>query len=171
MKIIKIITTLFVLVVLLSSCGSNGSDKEQKQISKELGIDVSDGTVMKSSDTHGGFHGDGTTFIELSFSDENCLEEIKKNSDWKQLPLTDNLTALVYGKVIGQTSEGPYLTDENSDTLFPKIQNGYYYFCDTHTESVNHEDDSDVLNRYSFNFTIAIYDNDTEILYFSKFGT
>ena len=66
---------------------------------------------------------------------------------------------------------GPYLTDDNNNPVIPQIENGYYYFLDRHSRSVDSYDDSDVLDRYSFNFTIAIYDADNDILYYVEFDT
>lgn len=66
----RLIGLITFLVVLLTACGSQ---KPQANISKELGIDVSKGTEVSNFDNHGGFHGDGMTYITLSFSDEKVL--------------------------------------------------------------------------------------------------
>ena len=48
---------------------------------------------------------------------------------------------------------------------------GWYYFYDRHTESLNRNDPSDILERSSFNFDIAIYDADTDTLYYISIDT
>ena len=42
---------------------------------------------------------------------------------------------------------------------------------DRSSESTDNTDDSMLLSRYSFNFTIAIYDTDTDILYYFEYDT
>ena len=53
----------------------------------------------------------------------------------------------------------------------PSIDNGYYMFEDRHSESKDSRDDSELFDRYSFNFSIAIYDCDTDKLYYFEFDT
>lgn len=136
-----------------------------------LDVDISSGTVIADADTHGGFHGDGTTFLAIQFDDTVCLDSIEGNPAWKPLPLSENLTALAYGLEKGTSAYGPYLTDEDGDPFFPVIANGYYFFEDRHSESTDPKDDADVLNRHSFNLTLAIYDADTDVLYHCEIDT
>jgi len=53
----------------------------------------------------------------------------------------------------------------------PEVDNGYYYFRDRHYQSTDPTDDSGVLGRASYNFTIAIYDTDSKILYYMELDT
>lgn len=156
---------------------SSGSNKDIKSyaakgyISHMLGVNIRKGTVITYTDNHGGFHGDGMTFAAISFSDETVSTKISENRYWNALPLTENLTALAYGITTENSHRGPYLRDENEEAVIPEIQNGYYYFLDRHSESTDRHDDSEVFNRYSYNFILAIYDADTNILYYTKFDT
>lgn len=161
-----IVTAMVILTFVLTACGSNGY---QKTISKELGIDVSSGNKLSYSDDHGGFHGDGTTFASLSFSDEKVLEQIKKNTNWKAFPLDDTVRTLIYGVSDETSSIGPYLTDNKGYPLVPDIQNGYYILIDRQVEE--QATGADILHRSSFNFTLGIYDVDTHILYFCELDT
>jgi hypothetical protein len=154
-KICFLVTAALLIVVLPGIAGCQ-SKNILTDISKTLEVDVSEGTVISETDDHGGFHGDGTTFVEISFSDNDCLNLIKESSAWKPFPLTDNMTAIIYGL---------------GNSLIPNIQNGYYCFVDRHWESKDKKDDSEVLNRYSFNFTAAIYDTDANILYYMELDT
>lgn len=113
-------------------------------------------------DSHGGFHGDGTTFYRLEFPDDSAVDSIKKNKNWKELPLTDNLTTLA-GFIERDNDWG--------NPLIPQVENGYYCFIDRHSESRDKKDDTDVLNRCSYNFTIAVYDTDSNILYYGEEDT
>jgi len=155
------------LIFTLSACGTN-ENKPVLEISEMLDINISDEKMINHTETHGGFHGDGTTFYSMEITEESTIEEIK--SEWKELPLTENLTALVYGLEDVTSSVGPYIS-EDGETLFPEVENGYYYFYDRHSESTDHYDDTNVLARHSFNFVISIFDTDTNRLYYCKFDT
>lgn len=170
MKVYKIFIIFLSLVVLLS-LAINLSKNPQIKVSKALGIISLSGTVINFTNTHGGFHGDGTTYIELSFPNNAYLEAIKQNSAWHLLPLNKELNTLVYGKSSEHISINSSLTNENGDLLFPYIENGYYYFKDRNLESTDSQNSSEVLNRNSFNFTIAIYNADTQVLHFCEFDT
>lgn len=98
-----------------------------------------------------------------------CLNQIKGNTSWKQLPVSYPVDALLYGTQNGSSSIGPYVT-ESGKKLFPKAETGYYYFKDRHT-GAGGQGSKDVVNRYSFNFTVALYDEDTRTLYYCEFDT
>lgn len=164
-------TTLVLLA--LAACASH---TPQEKVSQALGVDASAGEVITDSDTHGGFNGDGLEYIVLFFSDGNLLKEAETSDAWHPLPLNDNLTALVYGLTYEEeegvlVSIGPYLSDGSGEPLIPEIQNGYVFFQDRHSQSTDPQDDSRVLERGSFNFTLAIYDSDTGTLYFCQLDT
>ena len=55
--------------------------------------------------------------------------------------------------------------------VIPEVENGYYYFLDRHSQSTNPKYDSGVLGRASYNFTIAIYDEDRQTLYYAELDT
>ena len=172
-KIFCRLSVLILTICALAGCQA-GSSSVQNKISDVLGIDVSDGEEIQSSNSHGGFHGDGMRVVELAFSSD-LSGQIVGSDNWKPLPLSQNLTALVYGlrweSDDATYQVGPYLTDDNNDPVIPQIENGYYYFLDRHSKSVDSHDDSDVLERHSYNFTIAIYDSDTDTLYYVEFDT
>lgn len=163
----RLIGLITFLVVLLTACGSQ---KPQANISKELGIDVSKGTEVSNFDNHGGFHGDGMTYITLSFSDEKVLKTIEDKPEWKQFPLDETVKALVYGVSNGGSRVGPFLSDENGNGVVPEIENGYYLLIDRQAEP-GKATGADILNRSSFNFTSGIYDTDTNTLHFLKLDT
>ena len=77
-----ILLSFIVFAFAFTSCSSN---EVQNTVSEEIGIDVSSGSELSSSDTHGGFHGDGVSCTALQFSDDTVLEEIKNSSNWNEL--------------------------------------------------------------------------------------
>lgn len=138
-----------------------GTDRRiLRALSEELHVDMSGGTVVLHEDTHGGFHGDGETFCTVTFASESAVEtHLSDCALWSSLPLTDNLYTAAYSLT---TEDAPF---------FPTIENGYYYFCDRHPGIENDRDDSALLNRGSYNFTLAIYDTDSHTLYYYQLDT
>ena len=53
----------------------------------------------------------------------------------------------------------------------PDIENGYYYFLDRHSEATNVNNDEDLNERSSYNFSLGIYDSDTMMLYYYELDT
>lgn len=161
---VTVILAGIILCLTVSGC------KEEEYVYEESGIDVSSGAILEYEDTHGGFHGDGRTYAKIKFSDDSCLEGIKENDNWKSLPLTENVEALVYGIENGNVKVGPFIQNDG-EGIFPVIENGYYYFEDRQADEGDKFNDSEVLKRPSINVSIAIYDEDSDILYFCEFDT
>ncbi len=162
-RIVLSVGALFMLVFCLTACNSQ---EPKSDIANELGIDVSSGSEASNLDSHGGFHGDGTTYIVLNFPDNKILEQIKESTQWKSFPLDETARALVYGISDEESSVGPFLSDESGNPLVPEIQNGYYLLIDRHSDK-----ETDILKRASFNFTLGLYDTDTDTLYYCKLDT
>ena len=53
----------------------------------------------------------------------------------------------------------------------PEIKDGYYYFLDRHQESTDEKDSSKINERASYNFTLALYDNETKKIYYYELDT
>lgn len=160
----KIISTVAALslTIMLTACqsGNNPSGK----IGSELGLDLSDSTVISKVEDHG-FFGDGTTYDVLTFEDDSVLQQIQNDSDWKPLPMDETTTALVYGLEDDFYQKGPYLNDNNGNPLFPEVENGYYLLIDRQNDA------QDILDRHSFNFTVAVFDSDENTLHYGKLDT
>ena len=114
----------------------------------------------ESSDSHGGFHGDGLRMDILRFSAEDgeVVESlIKSRGDlWNLGPFDDYLGGIVYRSGHGATEAG-----------WPRYpENAYWFFRDRHSqkEKALHE-------RSSWNYTAALYDADTDTLYYLEFDT
>ena len=176
MKKQMILSIMAALALLLSACGGGSARSVQEEVAGAQGLVLAGGEVVLSWDDHGGFHGDGTAFAELKCSDSGVLDQIMEDSDWKAFPLDRTAQALVYG-VTEQTGTeetgimvyqtGPYLTGEEGDPLVPEIREGYYRLIDRHAKA----GETDLLDRASLNFTLALYDTDTDTLYFCEMDT
>ena len=51
------------------------------------------------------------------------------------------------------------------------LTDGWYYFLDRHSEAEDPEDDSGLFGRGSYNFTLAIYDKESGVLYCYELDT
>lgn len=168
--------TLFALTLALcSGCGLIFHSDEKKEAGEALGLDLTSAAVIESRDTHGGFLGDGTQFLKLDCGGAHAVEQIENSAHWKPLPVLTHVSTLLYG------GEGwaPIVKIDDYDSgvydqpLFPKVENGWYFFYDRYDNGVSFDryDDSLVLGRFSFNFTVALYDADTDTLYYAKVDT
>ena len=122
-------------------------------------------------DDHGGFHGDGENFVKIEFDKANglnFLSQIEQNSGWNKIPLSENLNLIMYG---GSRNNIDYAYNLAEKTGIPEIKNGYWYFIDRHSDSTDKKDDTELFDRYSLNFTLAMYNTDDNILYFFEIDT
>ena len=132
-----------------------------------FGFTKKDFSVIEELDTHGGFQGEGSYYLILDCSDnkQKALEIIE---DWNKLPLSENLNIAMYG---GKKDGIAYGYELAKEAHMPKIENGYYMFKDRQSKGNDSKDDTHLLKRSSFNFLIAVYDCDTDKMYYFKFDT
>ena len=148
-------------VIALSGC------QNYEDISMALGADVNTAEVLSETDSHGGFHGDGERYMEFQFEGNEFENVIKKDNTWHSLPIKeDTVTAVFYGLEKDGIVYGPYI-----DAEIPKVEEGYYFIYDRHSDSTEPFDSAEILERGSFNFTAAIYDVNTDRLYYVEVDT
>ena len=92
-------------------------------------------------------------------------EELSGN--WKELPLSDSLSQATHLK---QCMDGG-CKDIYERYMIPTTINGYYYFLDRHSEAKEKHDDSIINERSSYNFTLAIIEKETNIIYYYELDT
>lgn len=123
-----------------------------ERVERRLDISLPCGLVEQAWDSHGGFHGDGETLAVIA------TELTRPQGQyWHSLPLTDNLKNLL-------SRSGLEGMDVMAQTV-PGIEHGFYYFRDRHSESQDPASDDGILDRYSYNLTLAVYDSGTGTLY------
>jgi hypothetical protein len=157
------------LLLALSSCQSRQLAEGLREILDAtggmdcLGLDLSQGTVTRQEDSHGGFHGDGSAFTVVTFDaeDRQTLEGEMDGDCWHPLPMTENVAQAVERLAL----------DEDDAPLIPEVAQGYYYFRDRSSASQDPADDSALFDRYSYNFTLAAYDSETGTLYYYELDT
>ena len=131
-------------------------------LAQALDIQTDGGVEEEYIETHGGFHGDGLTYIRVDFSRTELECVLAEKEGWRETPLTENIHTTLYGDESWQGIK------DSCNFLLPEVENGYYYFLDRQNNSF---DDEDLRKRPSFNFTFVVYDVETDILYFVKFDT
>ena len=137
--------------------------KARKKVGRALGLDIPDsGEVQRRDDTHGGFHNDGETYIQIRFNEDSgaVLEQIEASAEWTALPLPKEL------RTLGELMNEVWLpTDE-------ELGEGYYWFQDRHSEAKDRRDYNDTLERRSsYNFTMAFYSIGEKTLCFCMLDT
>lgn len=132
-----------------------------------FGFGKNDFTVEEEADDHGGFLGDGLYYLimDCSSNKEKAFENV---SGWNELPLSENLSLVMYG---GEKDGEIYGYNLAEKAKIPNVENGCYYFRDRHSESSDSSDDSELFSRSSFNFSLAVYDRDTNKFYYFAFDT
>lgn len=153
-KVVAIICTIVIFAFSLIGCGLKDT------VAYNLKLNISSGEVAESFNTHGGFSGDGITFVKIKFSDDSALTQIENNNIWKSLPSDKTVNDLLYGNY------SDFVCDEDGNSLIPEIKNGYSLLIDKQNETL-----TNMLERASFNFILGIYDADTDILYFYELDT
>lgn len=161
-KKVQIAGVVVMLLGLFVRTGG-GDDFWYDRIEESLGVAVSDAVIVIGYDDHSGFHGDGTMYAVLEFSDDTLERTISNPGGWHVLPLTEDLQTLVYGTWGPDAVVGPFI-----GITMPEVERGYWYFYDRQGDTT--EDDL-VLTRSSYNYTIAIYDADAERLYYCEYDT
>ncbi len=115
----------------------------------------------KQFDNHGGFDGDGASLYCLYLPEgtiNKVINKVKKKS-WYQLPLSNELDSLIYGGKFDGLTHG-YNFD--IDIGLPRIQNGYWKFA----AAIPLEN-----MIYSYDFYLAIFDTDKNVIYVLKVNT
>ena len=176
----RVVKFLLVTVLAVSMAASltGCASSEKKLVEEKLQIDLSSAKLLSKSDSHGGFHGDGTLVMSYDCSGAPLdlqLDELKK---WQKFPIANVVKRLVIGKVPSQ--EAPIFTDENGGNLLPDISNGYYFFEDStpreYRRTGRDEQEPEVAegvvivgdDYIPLNFVFAVYDTDSNILYYVK---
>lgn len=132
-----------------------------------FGFREKDFSVVEQEDSHGGFHGDGTAYVILDCS-QNREKALELIADWNALPLSENLNLMFYG---GERDGVYYDFDLAQQANMPKVEHGFYYFQDRHRKSTDSSSDVDIFDRGSYNFSLAVYDTDTDRLYYFELDT
>jgi hypothetical protein len=161
---------LFILLAVIF-LGRSPQKSEISAVEKQLRLSVPSGSsVTEYKDTTGWF-GDGEVDTEIRFpknADPEKAGITPGQGVWQSLPMPDDLVLLIYG---GLRSDGLY--GGCGDDWIKKtkgVKNGAYFFGDRNEVDLR-EKISPLQNRYSNNFTFALYDHDMHTLYYFTYDS
>ena len=118
-------------------------------------------TNIEEKDTHGGFHGDGETLAKVKLSSEQgqeFIKEIKKNEHWEKLAIPEMLSNYMHNGL-------------DKDVEIPNVNNGYWIFINRYHEVSDKYNYMEIFDKPSYNFSVAVFDTDTNILYIYSLDT
>lgn len=152
-------TLIAIIIFTIIGCASFSTSD---YINQEINIDISKCNILIDNDGHGGFLGDGEYFVKADCSDdsENMLKQIRF---WNELPLSEDIQLIMYG---GEKNGTTYAYNLADKVGIPEIKNGVYIFDDRHIQS-----DKTFLNRSSYNFTVTLYDKDSDMFYYYEYDS
>ena len=153
---IGILIFIILFVILVNSLNKYVSTEDY--LKDKINIDIKTCNVILDNNTHDGFHGDGYHIVKARCNNDF----INQVNNWNELPLSTNIHAFLYGDDIDGVT---YVAENRS---IPEIENGYYYFIDRQN---NLNSDIKLFKKGSFNFTLAIFDIDTNIFYYYEYDT
>lgn len=153
---------LILPVVIVSLVLNATKLSHPEYVQKLSGLDISGSTIVSVEDTHSGFHGDGDLIVKFDCT-EIADSLIEQMASWRTLPLTESLQNFLYG--------GDRFVGIADRIGIPEVTNGYYFFWDRHSGTTDPTSDSELFDRYSFNFTVLLYDAEYSQLYLFEFDT
>ena len=152
---------IIILPLLLLITGCSILNCTNDSIISDMGISNNTCEIVKEKDTHSGFLGDGDYFAKIKCDN---LQASDLTKSWYILPLQEELK---------EVTEMEHCNSKDCKNIYeryniPSINNGYYYFIDRHPDAKNN---SNINERSSYNFTLAIADLDNSIIYYYELDT
>ena len=161
-KQLRILSLVLAAVLLISGCTMMN---KQVNIADALSVKLPEAVEDTHRDSHGGgFEGDGLQVTVLKFDSDVLKDQL--GDGWHPLALSENINLLFYGRDGKQS----FLSVDKSQPLLPAADEleGYWFFMDRHEDAEDPYDDGGYLLRDSYHFTAAIFDTNTNTLYFVR---
>lgn len=138
------------------------------EIAAELALVLPRSTqAVAYTDTHGGIHGDGTAYAVLDLGEELTelvSGKLTEDESWHTLPLSDDMRIIFYGMTRMENGvPTTYSAAVPENTVLPEIEHGYWRLIDRQEGKTGSIFDP---SRYSRNYTAAILDTDSGLLYY-----
>lgn len=153
-----VLVTAALLTLSACSCARKLDVEYLQKISEMSDVDLTQGNVISDVDIHSSFLSNGERMVTVSLAQTDVGEKIAASGVWRDLPLNDTLSGFT-----------EYPISENIDV--PEPENGRYLFFDRHSEAADPHDETAFADRDSYNFTVAVYDSDSEMLYVYELDT
>lgn len=165
--LVLVVLILSLFLPLLGSLWTldRGSWADNRAV-KELGLSDVAACLEAEYDSHGGFHGDGISMEVYGLDQDAAVGQMQTLPGWHEGALDQAAATLAYGSGMQERQQGPYITDMDSRTLAPQKDWAYWYFEDRQAENTDERYSTDVLDRPSLNFTLALYESSGRLYVF-----
>ena len=162
----KLISLLIssLLIVSLSACNLINDNDRFSDIS---GINIDKLKLVDEYDSHGGFQNDGISYRKYVANNYDIMQDIENDGRWKAFPLSKTVEMILYGI----NFNGAYIVDESQNVLMPMVNDGYYLLIDRHSEAKDNDQEEDIFERYSLNYSVFVYDSENNFLYICEQDT
>lgn len=141
---------------------------QPSELKREFNISKEKYEVITEYESERNFLGDGEDWLILDCSNQKdlVLEEIR---NWKPLPMSDDLYTIIFGGKKGDITYSGYGFAE--ETNLRDVKNGYYLFLNRSSEDIDKYSEENIFDHYFGNFSLGIYDTDTNKLYYFKYDS
>ncbi len=109
-------------------------------------------------------------YLVYSLFTKEDISSALEEAGWQELPLPEPLETAMYS-VTEADGERTITRGTCFQREIPWVSDGYYFFRDRHSESADPADPAELLERGSYNFTVALYDRDSQTLYYGEVDT
>lgn len=139
-----------------------------EDIGESLGLELAGCPVEILKNTYGSYwsYGEYTAAVPLTPEQAEAAEAGMTGTYWHSGPLPLQLRAVLYGTTANTDYRGPFFTDYDGNLLIPEADPEAFFFRDRAGDRIAPADWKRLHNDYQMNFTLAVYDADTNILYF-----
>ena len=145
---------------LLSEYHAQQEEALRAEVLEMLGLDVSAGTLLRTSWGKKLSWENGKRMLEFDFDseDEEALVEQLKAAQWQAVPISSRMQAtLNRDTALFREFRDIYLTNTE--------RKGYWFFRDLHPEATDPADPSPLLTREEYRFLLAYYNTRNNVLY------
>ena len=134
-----------------------------KEIGKTLGLDLTGCKVNVIKNTRYSITQPQEYAVSIELTDAHQEILAAEHPDWNNFPLPKPISTVLYGN---SGSKGPYFTDNVGNVQIPDISAGKFYFLNREGTDLIPYSWINLLADYEMHFTMALWDSETNILYF-----
>ena len=148
---------IFFILLAAFFLSYNPLQKKTATVEKELRITIPFSASMTEYHDTRGWFGDGEINAKIKINnDAEKAGSIPGMENWDSLPMPKDLSILIFGNDMFSYGNDRIREAQN-------VKNGLYYFRDRSGQTA-----TPLLNRSSYNFTFALYDLNSDTLYFYR---
>ncbi|MDO5564902.1 MAG: hypothetical protein Q4F88_06715 [Eubacteriales bacterium] len=162
LTIVLILLIAFPVIDMIIKNNSSSNDRIIYQFKKNFEVAIPENVLITNiSNSYEGIHNDGELLYTFQFDKHESIEFITNiEHTWNHTPLSDDINILLYG---GYKNGINYQYNLGQKIGIPIVENGFWCIVP--------KDIDNILLQYSFDFTLSIFDTDTNILYYYKINT